>query len=292
MQRIERVLVVGAGTMGAGIAEVVAKAGMEAILCDVSEETLSNAVAKIAASLSAAVTKGKLEAAEAEATRSRIQTTSSYEAASGAQLLIEAVPELMELKKQIFRDLAAINPDAVLATNTSSLSVTELAAATPRPAQVIGLHFFNPPPVMPLLEIVRAEQTEAALVEAMRAFATLLGKTPIVVKDMPGFATSRLGVLLGLEAMRMLEQGVASAEDIDRAMELGYRHPMGPLKLTDLVGLDVRLSIADHLAREVGPQFAAPPILRQLVRAGKLGKKSGEGFYRWVQGQAVAKDHR
>jgi 3-hydroxybutyryl-CoA dehydrogenase len=150
---------------------------------------------------------------------------------------------------------------------------------------VIGLHFFNPPPIMPLLEIVRAIQTDDAVVDRCRDYAARIGKTPIVVNDVPGFATSRLGVILGLEAMRMLETGVATAPDIDAAMELGYRHPMGPLKLTDLVGLDVRLAIADHLTKEVGPQFRAPPLLRQLVRAGKLGAKAGEGFYRWVDGK-------
>ena len=178
----------------------------------------------------------------------------------------------------------------MLASNTSSLSVTEIAAAAEDPSRVIGLHFFNPVPIMPLLEIVRAEQTAGEVVERCRALAERIGKSPIVVMDSPGFASSRLGLVIGLEAMRMLESQVASAADIDRAMELGYRHPMGPLKLTDLVGLDVRLAIADHLAKEVGPQFAAPPILRRLVRAGKLGKKTGEGFYRWEGNDAIPKE--
>ena len=186
--------------------------------------------------------------------------------------------------------LAQKNPDAIVASNTSSLSVTELAAACPEPSKVIGLHFFNPVAIMPLLEIVRAEQTAPELVEMARAFAERLGKSPIVVRDMAGFASSRLGIILGMEAIRMLESQVASAADIDAAMKLGYRHPMGPLELTDLVGLDVRLNIAEHLTKELGAQFTPPPLLRQLVRAGKLCKKSGEGVYRWVDGKPVAKD--
>ena len=292
MRSFEKVLVVGAGTMGAGIAEVAAKAGLEVVLSDVAEGPLSVAEGRIAGSLRTAVTKGKLDAEAAAAARARIRFEVGLEGARGADLLVEAAPESMELKKRLFAELSARAPEAVLATNTSSLSVTELAASVPAPERVIGLHFFNPPAVMPLLEIVRAEQTAPALVEAARALAARLGKDPIVVRDVPGFASSRLGVLLGLEAMRMLEQGVATAEDLDRAMVLGYRHPMGPLELTDLVGLDVRLAIADHLAREVGPQFAAPPILRTLVRAGKLGKKTGEGFYRWIDGKPVARTHR
>lgn len=283
---VRSLMVVGAGTMGAGIAEVSAKAGIETVLCDVSEEVIASAIARITSSLSTAVDKGKLSQADAEAARARISTTSSFEAAKGVHLVIEAVPEQMELKKHILRDAFAVAPEAILATNTSSLSVTELAAAVGNPERVVGLHFFNPVAVMPLLEIVRAEQTAPQVVEAAQAFAERLGKTAIVVRDYPGFATSRLGIILGMEAIRMLEQGVASAADIDRAMELGYRHPMGPLKLTDLVGLDVRLAIAEHLTRELGPQFTPPPLLRQLVRAGKLGKKTGEGFYRWKGGQA------
>jgi 3-hydroxybutyryl-CoA dehydrogenase len=180
-------------------------------------------------------------------------------------------------------------PDALMASNTSSLSITELGVRIGAPERTIGLHFFNPPPVMELLEIVRGLATSEASIERGLAFARAIGKTPIVVRDAPGFATSRLGVILGAEAIRMLESGVASAGDIDRAMELGYRHPMGPLKLTDLVGLDVRLAILDHLHKEVGEQFRAPSLLRQMVRAGKLGKKTGEGFYRWKDGVAEPK---
>ncbi|MCC7383729.1 MAG: 3-hydroxyacyl-CoA dehydrogenase family protein [Deltaproteobacteria bacterium] len=282
-------MVLGAGTMGAGIAEVLARAGIEVSLYDVSSELIVRGITGIDRSLAKAVEKGKLSADQAPKIRARIHAASDYEAAAGADLIIEAVPEDMALKKRLFDDLSSRTSTAILATNTSSLSVTELAAATREPSRVIGLHFFNPPPIMPLLEIVVAEQTSDETLTHARVLAAAIEKTAIVVKDSPGFATSRLGIILGMEAIRMLESGVASAEDIDRAMELGYKHPMGPLKLTDLVGLDVRLAIADHLTKEIGPQFTPPPLLRRLVRAGKLGKKSGEGFYRWVNGEAVAK---
>ncbi len=280
----DRVMVIGAGTMGAGIAEVSAKAGCEVLLCDVNEESIAKGRHRIEVSLEKAVAKGKLDEAGAQAAFGRIRSAVGLHGASNQDLVVEAAPEIMDLKKEIFTDVRSRNADCIIASNTSSLSLTELAACTATPQKIIGLHFFNPPAVMKLLEIVRAIQTPPDLVERCRRFAERIGKHPIVVKDVPGFATSRLGVILGLEAMRMLESGVASAADIDAAMELGYRHPMGPLKLTDLVGLDVRLAIADHLTREVGPQFAPPPILRQLVRAGKLGAKTGEGFYVWKDG--------
>lgn len=281
----DKVMVIGAGTMGAGIAELAAKAQCRVTLVDVDRAAIDRGLASIDKSLGRAVEKGKVTEADATAAKSRITTQLGFDAATDQDLVIEAVPERMDLKKSILGEVAGRNSTCVLGSNTSSLSLTELAASVPGPERVVGLHFFNPPPVMPLLEIVRAVQTEEDVVGRCRQFAERIGKQPIVVQDMPGFATSRLGVILGLEAMRMLESGVATAPDIDAAMELGYRHPMGPLKLTDLVGLDVRLAIADHLAKEVGPQFAAPPILRQLVRAGKLGAKTGEGFYRWVDGK-------
>ena len=286
---IQRAMVMGAGTMGAGIAEVLAKAGIATTLYDVNDELTAAGRARIETSLQKAVAKDKIDQAGADAALGRLTLSSSTDGASEVDLVIEAAPESLELKQSIFADLAARNATAILASNTSSLSITAIAAAADKPERVIGLHFFNPVPVMPLLEIVRAEQTAPATVAAARDLAERLGKSPIVVMDSPGFASSRLGLVLGLEAMRMLESGVASAADIDAAMELGYRHPMGPLKLTDLVGLDVRCAIADHLAKEIGPQFAAPPILRRLVRAGKLGKKSGEGFYRWEGNQAFDK---
>jgi 3-hydroxybutyryl-CoA dehydrogenase len=207
-------------------------------------------------------------------------------AARDADLVIEAIPERMELKQTLFTRLEGLTrADTVLASNTSSLSIADIASPLRLRERVIGLHFFNPVAVMKLVEIVRPAATSDPVLARARAFVESLGKTPIVVGDTPGFATSRLGVVLGLEAIRMLEQGVASAEDIDRAMELGYNHPMGPLRLTDLVGLDVRLAIAEHLHRTLGAAtYEAPALLRRLVAEGKLGKKSGEGFYRWERG--------
>jgi 3-hydroxybutyryl-CoA dehydrogenase len=205
------------------------------------------------------------------------------EAVADADLIVEAAPESVELKRSIFARLDAAAPaEALLASNTSSLSVASIAAATATPARVVGMHFFNPVHLMPLVEVVRAADTAAETVERAVAAGRLLGKEPIVVRDSPGFASSRLGLILGLEAMRMVEQQVASPQDIDRAMTLGYRHPMGPLRLTDLVGLDVRLAIAEHLHRELGSEaFRPPQILRRMVEEGRLGKKSGRGFYEW-----------
>jgi 3-hydroxybutyryl-CoA dehydrogenase len=280
-QTIRRVVVIGAGTMGAGIAQVCAQAGMEAVLSDVNADVLAGAVERVERSLAKAAEKDKLGGQDPAEVRERISTSTRLaEAAALADLAIEAVPERLDLKQAIFRQLEAACPEhAILATNTSSLPVTEVAAATATPARVIGLHFFNPPPRMPLLEIVRGERTADAVVDAARAFAERIGKQPIVVRDVPGFASSRLGIALGMEAIRMVEEGVASPEDIDRAMRLGYRHPMGPLELTDLVGLDVRLGIAEALQRELGERFRPPQLLRRMVRAGKLGRKTGEGFY-------------
>jgi 3-hydroxybutyryl-CoA dehydrogenase len=270
--------------MGRGIAQVAALAGCGTVLTDVSADALAKASAEIGRSLEKGVEKGKTSRADADAARGRLRTEPSLEkAAAGADLVVEAVFEDLDLKRRIFGGLdAAAPPAAILASNTSSLPVGEIARATKRPGRVLGMHFFNPVPAMPLLEVVRTEGTDPAALEAVLAVGRRMGKECIVVRDSPGFATSRLGLALGLEAMRMLEEGVASAADIDRAMELGYRHPMGPLRLTDLVGLDVRLAIAEHLARELdGARFAPPGILRRLVREGKLGKKTGEGFHRW-----------
>jgi 3-hydroxybutyryl-CoA dehydrogenase len=278
---IANVLVVGSGTMGNGIAQVCAQAGLTVTMSDVSSDVVAKGRAAIEKSLAKLVEKAKVTAEARDQTLGRITVTTDVEGPTrNADLIIEAVPERMDLKLALFRTFsAAAPPHAILATNTSSLSVTEIASATHDPSRVVGLHFFNPVPVMELLEIVRGIGTSDATIEAARAFGRQIGKKDILVKDIAGFATSRLGVILGCEAMRMLEQGVASAEDIDRAMELGYRHPMGPLKLTDLVGLDVRLAILDHLTKELGEQFRPPAILRQMVRAGRLGRKSGRGFY-------------
>ncbi len=288
-QDIRTVAVLGAGTMGRGIAQLCASRGMEARLFDVSTDQLASARKAVSAQLDKQVAKGKLEAKDRDATLARMIDASDLgRACTDADLVIEAAPESMDLKVQLFTDVLKHAPDgALLASNTSSLSLTELGRRIDASARTVGLHFFNPPPVMPLLEIVRGLSTSEQSVARALAFAAAIGKEPIVVRDFPGFASSRLGVALGAEAMRMLESGVASAADIDRAMELGYRHPMGPLKLTDLVGLDVRLAILEHLQREIGDQFRPPVILRQMVRAGRVGKKVGLGFYRWTDAGPV-----
>jgi len=279
------VTVLGAGTMGAGIAQAAARAGYEVCLVDTTEAALANALQRIRHALDEGVARGRVSEPERAAALARLRgRTDLDEAARASALLIEAVPESLELKVQALRAAAAnLGPEAILASNTSSLSITELQHALPRPGHVVGLHFFNPVHAIKLVEVVRGADTAPEVVERAVAFVRDLGKEAVVVADSPGFASSRLGVALGLEAMRMLEEGVASAEDIDRVMELGYRHPMGPLRLTDLVGLDVRLAIAEHLAATLGERFRPPGILRRLVAEGKLGRKSGQGFYRWPE---------
>lgn len=288
---MKTVLVVGTGTMGRGIAQVAAAAGLVTRLCDVNIGLAERAIASIIESLDRRVAQGKLDSAERLAIVSRLHASGELAtAADGIDLAIEAVPEQLVLKVEVLSVIARAAPaTAILGTNTSSLSITELGERLGAGERTIGLHFFNPPPAMPLLEIVRGLHTSEAVIERCQFFAKMLGKTSILVNDSPGFATSRLGVAIGAEAIRMLESGVASVEDIDRAMELGYRHPMGPLKLGDLVGLDVRLAILEHLHREVGEQFRPPQLLRQMVRAGWLGKKSGKGFYDWSAEPPVAR---
>ncbi len=281
---VESVGVLGAGTMGSGIAQVVSLAGIRVRLHDVDRAALDRGLDRAAAGIDEGMRRGKVTGEQRDRARSCLSRGETLEeAVSGADLVIEAVPEILDLKREIFGRLGAACPPAtILATNTSSLPVAAIAAGVPGPARVLGLHFFNPPHIMKLVEIVRAEATADAVLEAGRSFVSRIGKEAIVVRDSPGFATSRLGLALGLEAMRMLEQEVASADDIDRAMELGYGHPMGPLKVSDLVGLDVRLTIAEILHRELGgDSFRPPEILRRLVGEGKLGRKSGEGFYRY-----------
>ncbi len=275
--------VLGAGTMGHGIAQIAALAGYDVRLTDVSDEALENAMRRVEAQLDKGVELGKVEADVRDAALGRIRATSdAADAMAGAEIVVEAVPEVLELKQEILAGAAeTVEPNTLLATNTSSLSITAIAEAVPGQERVVGMHFFNPVHIMALVEIVRGDRTAPDAVERAREAAERMGKTPIVVADSPGFASSRLGIALGLEAIRMVEAGVASAEDIDRAMELGYRHPMGPLRLTDLVGLDVRLEIARYLQRELGDRFRPPELLEQMVEEGKLGKKSGRGFYVW-----------
>ncbi len=280
---IERAAVLGAGTMGHGIAHVLAACGVQTRLFDVSEEAVARGLAKIEANLDKGVARGKVtEEARAGALAKVSGATVLDEAIEGVQAVIEAVPERMELKTGIFRELGAkLDEGVLLATNTSSLSITEIADATRHPERVVGMHFFNPVHIMKLVEIVRTERSSDAAAELALDLARRMGKDPIDVRDAPGFASSRLGIAIGMEAIRMVEEEVASAADIDKAMTLGYGFPMGPLKLTDLVGLDVRLAIAEYLSGELGDRFTPPQLLRDKVDRGELGKKSGQGFYDW-----------
>jgi len=283
MSRPERVLVVGGGTMGRGIAGVTALSGYPTSVFEADAGRRAGLRAAVEGSWQRAVEKGRLAAEDAARAKGLLRVPERLEEEAGADLVIEAVPEDMGLKRKIFAQLDRLCPGAAfVASNTSALSITEIAASTREPSRVVGLHFFNPVAAMPLVEVVAGRGTSGQTVERAAAFAESLGKQAIRVADAPGFATSRLGVALGLEAMRMVEEGVASAADIDRAMELGYGHRMGPLKTSDLVGLDVRLAIAETLAAGLDDRrFSPPAILRRLVREGKTGKKAGEGFYRW-----------
>ncbi|MEW2142969.1 3-hydroxyacyl-CoA dehydrogenase family protein [Micromonospora vinacea] len=280
----DRFVVVGAGTMGLGIAYVAAGAGHAVELVEVDPERGAAAQNRLAELWERAVQRGKLSADEAATNRQRVTLRPTLAAVAPApQVIVEAVPERLDLKRAVLRDAAALRPE-LLGSNTSSIAIGDLAAELDAPERFLGLHFFNPVWAMTLLEIVvgpaTAEETTAAAV----ALAGRLGKDPVVVRDMPGFATSRLGVTLGLEAIRMVADEVASPADIDKAMVLGYRHPIGPLELTDLVGLDVRLDIARTLQAAYGDRFTPPPLLVEMVAAGRLGKKSGHGFYRWEGG--------
>jgi 3-hydroxybutyryl-CoA dehydrogenase len=280
---IQAIAVLGAGTMGHGIAQVAAAAGYAVIMRDPSPEALARGAQSIEQNLAKGIQLKKISEPDRDEILQRIQRVTGLEEISRADLVIEAAPENLELKRTLLREVeAVVGDDCIFATNTSSLSISEVAAASSRPESVVGMHFFNPVHIMRLIEIVVGKQTGRTTTATVREVATRMKKEPIIVRDVPGFASSRLGVTLGLEAMRMVEQGVASARDIDTAMELGYNHPMGPLRLTDLVGLDVRLHIAEYLHGKLGSEtFRPPDILRRMVSEGKLGKKSGEGFYKW-----------
>lgn len=279
-----KVVVIGAGTMGHGIAQVSAMAGYETIQVDATDAQAQAGVARALKNLDDGVKRGKVTSEQRDAAAALLTTSDDITGAVvGAHIVIEAVPEKMKLKQSILAMADAhMPPDAILGSNTSSLSITDLQTDLTYPERVVGMHFFNPVHINPLIEVVKGRRTSDHTMEEALAYVRRIHKEAVVVNDSPGFATSRLGVLLGLEAMRMLEEGVAAAADIDKALELGYRHPMGPLKLTDLVGLDVRLDIARYLHEKLGAEHFRPPaILERLVAEGHLGKKTGRGFYDW-----------
>jgi 3-hydroxybutyryl-CoA dehydrogenase len=290
---IETVAVIGAGTMGAGIAQICAQAGWKTNLFDAFPEGLEKGRLTINEFWEKGIARGKTSPEQKAEWSANMSFHSELKlAVENADLVIEAVPEIIELKKNIFSDLDKYAPArAILATNTSSISIAEIASAVGDPSRVIGMHFFNPVPLMKLLELVQHEKTSQEAIDVAQAAGTSMNKTTILVKNIPGFATSRLGVILGNEAIRMLADGVASASDIDTAMVLGYRHPMGPLELTDLVGLDVRRDILLNLQKSFNDDSYAPhPLLQKLVSDGALGKKTGKGIYDWKSGSPVERN--
>ena len=285
-----QVAVLGAGTMGHGIAQVSAMAGHDVSMRDIDEDIVDDGLAVIESNLDGGVERDKLTEAEAAATLDRLSGTTSLEdAVADADLVVEAVPEDMDIKRDTVTEVEShVDRDVIIASNTSSLSLTAIASALDHPERAIGLHFFNPVHIMALVEIVVPEQASNNTIAQAHEFVEGIDKTPVEVTDAPGFASSRLGVSLGVEAIRMVQEDVASPRDIDTAMELGYNHPMGPLELGDVVGLDVRLDILEYLREELGERFRPPQILKRKVRAGKLGKKTGEGFYVWEDGDIAA----
>ena len=273
--------VLGGGRMGAGIAHAFLLAGSRVTVVERDADAAAAASTRVLESVEASVARGTVDE-DAGVIGARFATSTDVKDFARCALVVEAVPEDLELKiDALTRVETVIGPGAALASNTSSISIDQLATLLERPSRFLGMHFFNPVPASTLVEIVRGDATAGTLVAEAREWVAAIGKTPIVVADAPGFASSRLGVALGLEAIRMLEDGVASAEDIDAAMALGYKHPVGPLRLTDIVGLDVRLGIAEYLSNSLGERFAPPALLRRMVAEGKLGRKTGEGFYLW-----------
>lgn len=281
--KISKVGVLGAGLMGSGIAEVCAKSGYETVVREVSDELASKGLRRVEASLAKAVERGKLAAADSEATRGRLRVTTRVEDLAGSDLVIEAVVENLDAKKALFGELDALCGEAaIFCSNTSSLTITELSATTRRPDRFAGLHFFNPVPVMKLVEVVRTIATSEETARTVFEFAKSLGKEPILAKDNSGFIVNRLLVPYLLDAVRAVEEGVGTAEDVDKGMELGCGHPMGPLKLLDFVGLDTTYAIAEIMFAEYREKrFAPPPLLKRMVLAGRYGRKSGRGFYEY-----------
>ena len=282
--------VVGAGTMGSGIAHVCGLAGLEVALVDADPEALERGLASVARNLGRQVDKGRVAAEARDEALARIAPHASLAAAAGADLVIEAVPEVPELKGRIFAELDAVAPaHAILATNTSSISITSIAAHTSRPEQVVGMHFMNPVPVMRLVEVIRGLRTADATTEAVMELARALGKTPVEVRDHPGFVSNRVLMPMINEAVFALMEGVADADSIDTVMRLGMNHPMGPLRLADLIGLDTCLNILEVLHREIGDDRYRPcPLLRQHVAAGWLGRKTGRGFHDYAPAPVTA----
>jgi 3-hydroxybutyryl-CoA dehydrogenase len=279
---IKKVTVLGAGIMGSGIAQVAAQAGFPVVMRDIENRFVDKGLGVIRQSLERVVSKGKMEASEAEAVMARLRGTTDLKGAlADADFVVEAVIEVMEAKKSVFKELDALcKPTAILASNTSGLSITEMAAVTRRPEKVIGVHFFNPVPIMKLVELIRGFLTSDDTLAKSKAFVKKLGKTPIEVKEAPGFAVNRILCPMINEAIFLYSEGVASAEDIDQGMVLGANHPIGPLALADLVGLDTLLHVLDGLHRELGEdKYRAAPLLMKMVRAGYLGRKSGKGFF-------------
>ncbi|AKD99867.1 3-hydroxyacyl-CoA dehydrogenase family protein [Rhodococcus erythropolis] len=273
--------VIGGGRMGAGIAQVFAGLGGAVTIAESGDAEA--ALQRVSTGLDRAYERGKLGDQDPATVLARVSVVGAVSSLPPSlDLIVEAVPEIAALKVEVLAAAETVAGErTVIASNTSSMSIAELGAALTDPSRFIGMHFFNPVPASLLVEIVRAPQTRPEVVDSVRAWVSMLGKAEVLVNDSPGFATSRLGVGLGLEAIRMLEEGVADAESIDRAMELGYRHPMGPLRSTDLVGLDVRLAIAEHLASALGDRFTPPALLREKVARGELGRKTGQGFHTW-----------
>ncbi len=287
---IHTIAVIGAGTMGRGIAYAAALGGYRTILEDVSEAVLEHGLAYIRQTLEDGVARGKLTPQQKDHALALLRPARAVdEACRDADLVIEAVPEDMELKVDVFCILDKFaKPGAIFASNTSSLSITEVAAVTCRPEKCVGMHFFNPVPKMKLLEIVRALETSDDTLAACREVGRRMGKEVVVVRESPGFITSRISALIGNEAFYLLEEGVASAEDIDKAVKLGLNHPMGPFELADLVGLDVQLSVLEYLHKTLGEKFRPCPLLRQYVKAGRLGRKSARGVYVYPDAKAKA----